>query len=247
MTKEELTVKAEAGDVQAMLELVELLKKERDWNGAIDWADKAAQNNAKGMMEAAELHHLRLTSCLQGGAPFWGLLKEDARATQENAAVLIGLSREGKLNMPPEIYSHMIGLLRDGMYSEALICYVDGTDDYDRIIHLLRGVDTTREKALYALALFEKKEYDEPFRALGEVYRDEAYLRADKRPAEEHAFAIALFTYATMLRIEGSLDRAVAVLTRSIDLVKNEDTKANFRQELGKYRKKLFGGWQFMG
>lgn len=249
MTREELTAMAGAGNVDAILSLVKLCVDEQDWNNAIDWADKAAATgNVNGMYKAANLHAMRMHSMLGGGMPFWGLLQEDSKAVQENAAVLIGACRNGQIDLDDSTYSGLLDLLRDAIYCEAVVAYQCDDSDYAKGVQLLNGIDTPREQTLCGLCYFELSQHDDAMRVLNSVYNNTTYASAHKVPVEAAQYATAMFALSVMTRMNtGNLDRAIAILNRGIEGTSDEEMKAPLRKELAKYQKKMFGGWKFIG
>ncbi len=249
MTREELTSLAESGNVDAIMALVKMCIDDKNWNDAIDWADKAAASgNVNGMYKAANLHGMRMHSLLDGGMPFWGLMLEDAKATQENAAVLIGACRNGQIDLDDSTYSGLLELLRDAVYCEAVVAYQSDENDYAKGVKLLGSIDTPREQTLCGLCYFELSQHDDAMRVLNSVYRNSTYAGAKKVPVEEAQYGTAMFALSVMTRMNtGDLEAAIAILNRGIDGVTDEDIKAPLRKELAKYQKKMFGGWKFIG
>ena len=247
MNIDEKIREANNGDTDAMIELVNHYAEALEWNEAIDWADKAAgAGNSNGMYKAACLHSLRMTSLLNGGMPFWSTMKEDAKAVQENAAVLLGSCREGYLTLEDKMYSYLLELLKDGIYCEAVTCYCDETHaDHAQAVHLLRNVETAREQALCGVCLFDLERYDEADNALTGVFMDASYVSESKAPAEQIIYAAAMHSLSIMTRVNGNLERSVAALGKGIDGVTDEDLKASLGKELGRYKKKMFGGWKY--
>ena len=248
MNPEELIAKANNNDAEAMIELTGYYADRQDWNEAIDWADKAADaGNSNGMYKAAALHNLRMSSLLKSGVPFWDLMKEDARAVQKNAGVLLAACRNGMINLEDKIFSNLLGMFREALYCEAVICYADNSNDYARALHLLKDVDTAREQTLCGLCYFELDQYEDAKRVLDTVYRDADYLSESKCFSEETIFSVAMLALSMLTRMDGNPDKAVMILNRTIEGLNDEDNKEQLCGELGKYQKKMFGGWKYAG
>lgn len=247
MNKEDLISKANSGDVDAMMQLVNIYIEEKDWNEAIDWADKAAETgDVNAMYKAVNLHSMRMHSLVALGM-LSGLMPDDARAVQNNAAVLLGACKKGLVDLNDDIYSHLLSALQDGMYYEAASCYYAEPSDYGRIVHLLKDVDQAREQFLCGYAFFELKQYDDAISKIDEAFQDEEYLNAKKNTVEEGIFATAAHTFSELERINGNLDKAVMALSRGVQGVTDEEMKTHLRNELGKYQKKMLGGWKYIG
>ncbi len=246
MNLNEATEKAAAGDVEAMLELASYYSDRRQVNEAVEWADQAAAlNHPAGMYRAAVLHHMRLSLILQGGKPFWSFLKDEAKAVQENAAVLVGLSRNHMLDLEEETYNRLLSVLLDGIYCEALACYMGDARDLPQAVHLLDGMDSPREKALCGVCRYELGQTDAAAELLKDALTNQEYFRKEKLPAEENVYTAAAMICAGAKRREGHLDLAIDLLFRGIDGVRNEELKNGLHRELARYKKKLFGGWKY--
>lgn len=116
MTKEELINKANNGDVAAMMQLINSYADDGDWNEATDWADKAAETgDVNAMYKPVNLHGMRMHALIAMGM-LSGLMPDDARAVQKNAAVLLGASKQGLINLNDEINSNLLSSLRDAIY-----------------------------------------------------------------------------------------------------------------------------------
>ena len=246
MNINEIIQRANSGDVDSMMELVSYYAEQNDWNEAIDWADKAAEaGNVNAMYKAVNLHSMRMHALVAMGM-LSGLMPDDAKAVQKNAAVLLGACQKGLIDLNDDIYSSILSALRDGIYFEAASCYYTEPSDYNQIVHLLKEVDTTREQFLCGYAYFELKQYDDAMRKLSTASQDREYLSAEKKTVENGIFATAMHTYSAMERINGNFDKAVMILNQAIEGVSDEEMKAHLRKELGRYQKKMFGGWKYV-
>ena len=245
MINEGLIIKAKSGDIDAMLQLVSAYADEGDWNEATDWADKAAEaGNVNGMYKAVNLHSMRMHSCIALGM-LSGLMPDDARAVQNNAAVLIGACQKGMIDLSSDIYSHLLSELRDGIYYEAASCYYTEPSDNNRIIHLLKDVDTAREQFLCGYAYFETKQYDDALRKMNAAFRDSEYLGSKKNTVEEGILATTMHSFSAMERLNGNFDKAVLILNHAIEAISDEEMREHLRKELSRYQKKMFGGWKY--
>ena len=77
------------------------------------------------------------------------------------------------------------------------------------------------------------------------VLEDQAYAAAEKLPAEEAVYSMAAMICSCMKRLSGSPEKAMAVLSRGIGGIRDEEMKVILQKELGRYRKKLLGGWNY--
>ena len=248
MTKAEILLKAQSGETEAILQLIECLAEERNWTEAIDWADKAADTyDPNGLYKAAVLHHLRLSSLIQGNAPMHHLMEEDAQAVQKYTDVLLAAGQAGLIELPTENTASLLKLRADACYDEALVCHVKENPDEDRVLNLLREAEGTKEMILFGLACYHTQLEERAREVLEKAYRDSAYAAADKAPAEQYIYAEAALTLAGLLRLNGQqMDQAVAVLNQGIRGVTGGQMKEALQIELAHYQKKLFGGWKYI-
>ncbi len=236
--------KAQAGDVEAMLELMQAAIDENDLNTAIDWADKAAEhNNYKGMYGAALLHTDRMRLLVD--TPFTGLLSEDCKGAKENSVVLIGCHQKGLIALEPETLSQLQDILQDALYYEALIECMKENSNSEHVYHLLESISDPRECAVCGVALFEMKRYTEAKRRLL-VASGDSYMRTKKGVREEGAYSLAMTILASLERAESHWDKAVQILRTTMEYTSDDDVKKTLMEELSRYQKKLFGGWRYV-
>ena len=270
MGKTELMQRANTGDVNAILELVNLYITEKDWTSAIEWADKAAATgNMNGIYRAAELHHLRAMSLLRGDAEIYHLMMEDGKATYQNAGVLISLlqtkgkNENGLDEKSLEMYDQLLTYFRDGLYCEACAYYsdeklVDKSSDplanCKRAFSLLKDVKTTRECALCGLCCFfaynrfgDVVDRDAESKKRFEiVFKDEKYKYAEKTKFEERVLDNAASFYALMLNAEANYDKAVSVLQYAVAAIKKIAPTCEYTLKTD-YKRTIFGEWKFVG
>lgn len=129
--------------------------------------------------------------------------------------------------------------------------------EYHTVISLLRGCNETREKMLYSSAILKtaetEQDYEYAYQICKSVVQDNAYARATKSRHEEVLYVLLIITLASFYR-EGLGERgAVPDIEKAVNLLKTiqqylENTKAKtiMEAELGRYQKKLFGGYKYV-
>lgn len=247
MTKDELIARANLGDIDAMLKLIDTYIDEKEWNEAIGWADKASDlGNINGIYKAANLHYGLMYLYLSGRMHVWEIMKKHAQAVQRNVNILFSTHLEGHIDLNERTYAHLLSMLQEAVYCEAVTCYMDDDNsDYERVICLLKDADLTREQTLCGICYFELSQNEEAFRLFNMVYQDQAYNAAQKTPIEEAIYSIAMFSFSVVTRMNGDLDKAVMILKYAIEGLSDESAKDRLQKELGRYQKKMFGGWKF--
>ena len=239
----EILNSANSGDVDAMLQLANGYLERREINEAIKWADKAAEaGNVNGMYKAANLHSIRMTASKE--MAMWGLVYEDCKAVQNNSGILIQMVRNGKLDIEKDIYSSLVELFRDGLYCEALYWYLGEKQDARKASALLMDLNETRESILCAQCLFDQHEHDAAYKKLRMAAKDAAYANMDR--VDQAVYSLGMMTLAGMERENGEYELAMAILQQAIGKLNEDEFIQPLRNELGKYRKKLFGGWKYI-
>lgn len=246
MTKEELINRANTGDTDAMMQLIKLFSDERDWNEAIDWADKAAEAGIVGAIYKAVVLHGRRMHALVDMGMVSGLMPDDAQAVKMNAALLLSIYQKGRLDLDDDTVSFLRDALRDGLYYEAVSCFFAKPCDYDRIISLLGDVEFTREQFLCGNAYYEKGQHNKAREKFNAALQDSGYIGSDKDTFDDCVFASSMDSFAAMERENGNMDQAVMLLNRAIDNCSTDEMKALLQKELGRYHRKMLGGWKYI-
>ncbi len=236
MNKDVLLARANAGDTDAMVELIGPCMDDGEVTEAIDWADKAAeQGNTSAIWKAVFLHSMRMHA-LVDLEMLSGVMRDDAKAVQENAAILIGARRKGLIELDNDMYSSLVSSLRDGIYFEAVSCYYTEPNDWNQVVHLLEAIDTAREQFLCGYAYFELNRTDDALKKWNAACQDGEYLTTEKKNAENGIFSFAMRAYSAVERIiNGDLDKAVMILNKAINGSSDGEMKEMLRKELGRY------------
>ena len=244
MTREELIRSAEAGDEDAMLQLVEDCVSQSEWNDAIKWADMAAETeNLNGIYKAENLHAVRMLSIVGQAAPFWDTLKEDAQAVQKYVTILIANDETGAIQLGDSRHI-LFDCYRNAVYCEAVVCY-RAEDDYDKALELLKKEEGTREQVLAALCRYALGQYDDAYRIMESAYQDQAYTSEQKLPVEEQLYTSLIIFFALMTRTQGDPGKAAEILDRGIAGVNDDPLKSRMQEERARYRRTVLGRWTY--
>ena len=145
--------------------------------------------------------------------------------------------------------------LKDTTYHLALCNYQQ--ENEQQVVSLLRGMDETRAKVLYSLAIFDTAETEQDYEYAYELFKsviaDWNYARATKSRHEEAIYVIVVITLAGFYR-EGlgergavpNIEKAVNVLTTIQQTLENKKAKMIMDAELQHYQKKMFGGYKYV-
>ena len=94
--------------------------------------------------------------------------------------------------------------------------------------------------------------YAEAFRLMVQIFHDETYAAKEKEVVEEGIYIDTLCNMSLIYRVGLSdvvgqnLTEAVSVLQYALRYVKDEDFRVMIEKELGRYQKKMFGGYRYV-
>ncbi len=235
---------AAAGDAEAMLEVVNQYIAAENWDEAICWADRAAETgDADALYKAAILHHLRMEDAANSGD--WPAVRADSRAAQKHAGTLSRMMAKGSLDVSAGLRAVIRDTIRDALYGEAL-AFFQMDADYGKAADMLRPMDTTRERLLYGLCLFEMNCHHEAIRQLRSAVEDGAYSMQPGQTAEQRVWSRAVFVLSIMERMEAdNCRRAAAVLQQGIRKVHSDEMARPLKAELNRYHQTAQGKWLF--
>ena len=244
MNMDELNARAEAGDVDAMMQMARNYMDQGKLAEAVTWADKAAETgNLHAIYQAVHAHSVRLPKLVETKFPPFIVIQE-TKLIRKHISYFFDLSRKGLITLSSEVSSYLLSMQRDADYYESAACFFAEPRDNQGIIQLLKDDETARARFLCAHAYANLGMYGEALEKLEAGYKDKAYCTAGKNYVEQRIFSLAMIMFSGFVRAMGSPDRAVEILNTGLQGVENEMMKGMLREELGKYQKTL-GGWKY--
>jgi len=248
-----LLLEAQAGNVDAMVELSRYYANEKDHGKAEEWADKAADaGSGTGYLLSLVCHNVGLTVAQH--LHFWELLDNEAAIVIERAYKLKKGYSEGILLLTNDQLQTIDDAGKDALYAQGLARYGRDVDNQqcDEIAEMLEGVHSTKAYALRAWCLMHTEAYAEAFRLMVQIFHDEAYAAKEKEVAEEGIYIDTLCNMSLIYRkglrnvVGQNLVEAVNVLQYALRYVRDEDFRVMIEKELGRYQKKMFGGYRYV-
>lgn len=254
MDLNELMEYANAGNTEAMVEAAKICVQQNDYNGGIEWADKAAAaGDVSGCFWGILVHKIRMLRSKDMG--LWSLMEEDCQKIQDYAGTIFDESDSGKITLSEQQMDIICDAVNKAVYCEALYEYVTNTDSPNnaRIIELLECQWQSSNEAcvLYGESCFNAKHYSEAFAALSRIANNDEYCKRQKDTAEEVLYSCAMYSLAEMYRggingvVTQDMSVAIEVLNTAIRGIYHEETRQGIRNELSRYKKTLFGGWKY--
>lgn len=249
----EILGKAKKGDSGAMEQLVAYYREHGNEGEAIRWEVHLTSTRAA----AFALMSMSIGSATAHGALHIGAWDEVEKAWEEiyqQAKGVLASVNDGDAILDREHIESVNDLVSDACYNLALVAYIRDNDYQNAIQRLNESVSlsqSSKTQALLGLCLFKAERYGEAFSILDSVSRAQEYANSEKDLIEEAIYAEGLGDLATIYRIgipgvvQQNLDKAVSILNISVIAVKDPDYRSLLQAELNRYRKKLFGGYQY--
>lgn len=250
---DELLQEAQAGSIEAMIEVSRYYAGESDYGNAEKWADQAAEaGSSAGYWLSLLCHNLGLTAAQQIHG--WELLDKEATIVMERAYRLKKGCAEGVLSLTNSQVQTIDDAWNNALYARGLARYALDKENLqcNEIVEILDGVHSTKAYALKAWCLMHAEAYAEAFRLMVQVFHDDKYAAEEKEVVEEGIYIDTLCNMSLIYRVglsnvvEQNLIEAVNVLQYALRYVRDEDFRAMIEKELGRYQKKLFGGYRYV-
>lgn len=252
MNFDELRTLAENGDVGAMVTLADTIKEhfttqnnEYDaWIQSLPWYEKAgSQGDAYAVFMAMDIHgSLSFVNKVSGN---WIELENECNAVTRCIINLISLKGPEILNDEdlciPKYrdrcrYYRAVAYDRQGRHEEAYTALKEMGDDCNPIVpiflaHVLIGLK--RYDEIYDTLRFLE---ESPERVLNAGYD------SDDENIKASGFIYLSIHYRSNVHDE---KRAYEVLQTGLNIVKTEDARSLIRNEIGHYKQKMFGGYEY--
>lgn len=249
---DELKTLAENGDVGAMVTLADVIREYHisknnlydAWIQSLPWYERAgSQGDASSVFMALDIHD-SLCSVKKASGNWIELEKECAAVTRciVNLVSLIGpeIFNDEEINLPQyrdrSRYYRAVAYDRQGRHEEAYTALKDMGNDCNPIVPIF-----------LAHVLIGLKRYDEIYDTLRFLEESpERVLTAGYDPDDENIKASG-FIYLSIHYRSNIHDekRAYEVLQNGLNIVKTEDARSLIRDEIGHYKQKMFGGYEY--
>lgn len=245
-------IAAELGDSDSMLALFHYHVDKKEYSNAAVWADRAAQaESAEGNRMAQAIHSI-LACAGEGIGAYedalsdWVSVKKWAEIALHDFPAESGEYAEAQHNLNTAIYGISFAHYALNQYSEAIAS------------NTLQGTAAAILRALcidnIATEQASQKSYDfsvTAYRILTSLENDVAYFNAEKREPEERIFVLAVYRLAGFYtlglagELKPDLERAVSLLYRAEQVVRNEKLRNFLTSSRQRYKKKVFGGYKY--
>lgn len=243
---------AELGNVDSMLALFRYYFDKKEYSNAAMWADRAAQaGSAEGNRMAQAIHSI--CACADEGIGVYEDALSDWTAVKKWAEVALR-------DFPTDSseYAQVQQNLNNAIYGISFAHYA--LKQYSEAIksNTLQGTAAAILRALcidgIATAQASRQSRDlsvTAYRVLTCLEHDAAYFSAEKREPEERIFALAVhrlacfYTFGLDGELKTDLERAVSLLHRAEQVVRNEKIRDFLVTSQQRYKKKLLGGYKY--
>lgn len=256
-----LTKAAENDDIDAMTILGSYYVKQNTGEGvfeSIKWFEKAAnQGNFFAIQMAAQTNQIRALACM--GVARAGITEGWADALAHWKKVHMWASKErdcidaGQPNVKPEERDRAMQMIGESSYRMGICYWI--MKQHVEAMRVLRDLRDTKARVLYGVCLFkqakERNGYADAYEQLILIETDDRYSSAEKTLEEDAIYAIAaqylsiLYRLGLENKVRPDMNAAVAVLQKASASIQDEGYKQEVEAELKKYKKKMFGGYQY--
>lgn len=243
---------AELGHVNSMLALFHYHVDKSEYSKAAVWADRAAETgSAEGNRMAQAIHSI--LACADEGLGVYEEALSDWSAVKKWAEIaLTGLPKDSKE------YDEAQHNLNNAIYGISFTHYALKQYSESITSNTLQGTAGAILRALcidnIATEQASQQSHDlsvTAYRVLTCLEHDVAYFNAEKREPEERVFALAVhrlagfYTYGIANELRPDLERAVSLLYRAEQVVRNEEIRNFLASSRQRYKKKLLGGYKY--
>ena len=233
METETLQARADAGDVEAMLDLAERCSQRGDLDEAMEWTDRAAETgDPNGQRRAIMLHTLFMNDAVR--AKRW----DDIRCHAHTVCIYY-------LDMIADQRGDLTALYRDARYYYAAAVLMQKNGDIRRALTFIEHAADPRDRLLHQALLAMSDDADWPIDEALSCLRDNRYMRAEKNGVEEFVIGVAAICVSSEMEQRGHTGRAARLLDAVMTHLRDEDALRGLRQERAHYHWRLLGGWRY--
>ena len=259
MTLEDVKELANRGNVNAMMALAETYlstENEKDRETAFHYYELAAEaGNLNACLKMAQVSELTanavfaMTDTLGHGGDTLRYLEK----AYHWASLLEGSVRSmRKSGLQDNHYDYIRDKLIVAISRLATFYYMEKR--YDDIVNITKDVDHPYAKAVCGLALFEIAESDDEvgrtFPFLKHIENDACWKEDFQSTKYSQILPVlAASNLSTIYRVlKGNTDASYAALKKIVDFSRSEELRKNAQEDLDNhYRKKMFGGYSWVG
>ncbi|MEQ2512063.1 hypothetical protein WMO66_12550 [Faecousia sp. CLA-AA-H192] len=262
MTLEELKRLAEQGDTEAMIEISDRVYDKDSYEKiaeATSWDLRAAEaGSLAGIMRSITGCTLLAVINLLPNIKDW---KEALLYSQQTLRWCDVALKEVRLDQDD---LKMVTDSRNDCQYYCGVCHYY-QDNYDETVRTLYGLQQTHAYALYGVCMYALGSRDIEHRSsarddlktayqfLSYVERDSAYITSDKEYYEDAILSFAAYELSCCYRIglpgtlNPDLERSVRIMSFVLPNLKYDFSKPLLQKELAKYKKKMLGGYKYIG
>ena len=161
-----------------------------------------------------------------------------------------GAIKTGKIKNDEQFTNQLMNCAQYAYYCYSFMLYCGDKGkpiDINKALEMIKDIPGTKAKLLYGAVIAEKGNHREAMPILEEGLRDSNYRNAEKDFMENMIYQTAIIYASTIARQNGNLEKAVMILESSITGITDSDMRQDLHAELGKYQKRMFGGWKYNG
>lgn len=253
LTEDELIKKAEAGDVDSMLELANRFYNPQsytDLERSVMWDTKAAEaGNEDGMLRIAGANHLLAVMNRIESIQNW-----EASAQFEEAAIKWAKRIEQCDRLVGDQQAIISQTISDATYGLGYSFY--RMKQYDQSLQALHNLQEPRAHILQGVIYYSKESTQDNLRrayySLTAIETNSDYLITQKSEEEELIYTMGTCFLSTFYRcgldgvVTTDINRAVMLLQRTEKTLQLTNAKEFISKEIKKYAKKLFGGYKYI-
>lgn len=255
MTLEELKRLAEQGDTGAMIEIADRIYDKNSYDKIVEsvsWDLRAAEaGSLAGIMRSITGCTLIAVIDLLPDIKDW---KEALYYSQQTLRWCDVARKEIQLDQDD---LKMVTDSRNDCRYYCGVCHYY-LKNYDEAARVLYGLQQPRAYVLYGVCMFQQgaNDYDKrktAYQVLSNVEKDVAYITSKKEYYEDSILSYAAFMLSAFYRIglpgilNSDLEHGVNIMTFVLSNLEYDVAKPLLQKELAKYKKKLLGGYKYVG
>lgn len=257
MTIQEAIERANGGDVEAMVALGDYYSQEKAWSESLKWYETGAvQGSLYCIIQSMTLSSMSITAAKSLPDKDW-MMESSEKCGKYANMLLMAISSHPEQFKPESIEqfrSDALAKLSDARFHLALGIYLgDKTPNgIARAVNELRLTDTSGNLAariLLGVILFEQRDLDESYQKLNILTSSlETLLFRELDLFTYTIYGRGYLALSLLCLHLNDTDMAHSVLENGVRALSGyAEIRELLTAELSKYRKKLFGGYEYIG